>query len=186
MIPSGSTEYDIFRKNRQTVLDVHRCNLFFKFPGDDNWRAVVHGDTITKTYGLENAKTRGAMSTMTVGLNYRVETTVPNSYTLTIIGINDKLKKLVNKVAKHNLDMGFRCLDKYTQKGFRFNFCNVVNFVGQTDISLGRESLQYQITFTTFEDEDDNPDANFDDDSSNNTMALEDAETPQDVFNGSL
>ncbi|MDY2882603.1 MAG: hypothetical protein SOT71_08115 [Romboutsia timonensis] len=170
--------YNNFMKNRLLTIDIHRCDMAFQFPGDDKWYEVLHGDEIQKTYGLRNGKTRGAMSTNTIGLNYREQTTDPNIYTFTIISLNDWYKRQINKVAKHNLNMGVMVKDRYTGKGFTFHFCSVANFVGQTSVGLGRDSLKYTIELMTFEHEDENEIAVED------NLDTEDREKPSQAFPG--
>ena len=173
-----SDAYNTFIKNRRLTIDVHRCDVSFQFPGDDKWYSVLHVDSIEKTYGLRNGKTRGAMSSNTIGLNYREDTTTANSYTLNIVSLNDFYKKQINKVAKFNLNMGLMVIDKYTGKGFTFHYCSVDNFVGQNSLANGRESFIPSLTLSTFEEEDDN------DDDIEDTMETEDNELPQDAFPG--
>ena len=165
-----------FEQNRKLTIDVHRSNVAFQFPGDDKWYDVLHVDSIEKTYGLSNGKTRGAMSSNKMGLNYREDTTTANTYTITVVSLNDYYKKMINKVAKFNLNMGLMVTDKYTGKGFTFHYCSVNNYVGQTSIANGREALLSQIVLSTFEEEDSNDEAVPD------TLETEDNELPTDAF----
>lgn len=167
-----------FENNRKLTIDVHRSSVSFQFPGDDKWYDVLHVDSIEKTYGLSNGKTRGAMSSNKIGLNYREDTTTANTYTINVVSLNDYYKKMINKVAQFNLNMGLMVVDKYTGKGFTFHYCSVNNFVGQTSIANGREALISTIVLSTFEPEDDNDDAVAD------TLETEDNTLPQDVFPG--
>lgn len=177
-IQQASSNYDDFINNRRTTIDIHRCTLDIQFPGDQKWYPVLHGDEIQKTFGLRNGKTRGAMSTNTIGLNYREDTVSPNTYTLTVISLNDWYRAQINKVAEYNLNLGIKVLDKYTGKGFTFHYCSVINFVGQTSLGLGRDSLKYTIELQTFENEDANEDAVAD------NLNTESTEKPSDVFPG--
>ena len=167
-----------FENNRRLTIDVHRSSVAFQFPGDDRWYDVLHVDSIEKTYGLSNGKTRGAMSSNKMGLNYREDTVTPNTYTINVVSLNDYYKKMINRVAQFNLNMGLMVTDKYTGKGFTFHYCSVNNFIGQTTIANGREALVYTIVLSTFEPEDDNDDAVAD------TLETEDNTLPQDVFPG--
>ena len=77
-----------FEQNRKLTIDVHRSNVAFQFPGDEKWYDVLHVDSIEKTYGLSNGKTRGAMSSNKMGLNYREDTTTANNILIFLFIIN--------------------------------------------------------------------------------------------------
>lgn len=179
MADTYTTEMANFKRNRKNTFPLKRCDIELSFPGDmDNFVPLLHVDDITPSYNSSTQKTRGQSSNNIKGLNYS-ENDDATTYTITVVGLNDKIRYLLNRAHDFQLDVGFRVRDRLTGAGFTFRYCAVNNRIGRGTMGIGRDSLIYTIVLSTYEKDDE-----YDFDNEDFDEKEKEADYPSSVFPG--